>query len=71
MNERFTLPQELIAFATLCREAARRHGDDWRAVERLIKKSLDALPEDQRQRLTSELDRVLRFRAPDADPRMQ
>jgi len=57
-------PGELVAFATICTEAARRHGDDWHAVEKHIKKCVEALPEDQRQRIAREMDRVLRYRAP-------
>lgn len=62
---------ELIAFATICGEAARQHGDDWDAVERHIRKCLDALPKDQRERLASEMDRVLRYRAPNGDAQTQ
>jgi hypothetical protein len=57
-------PGELVAFATICTEAARRHGDDWPAVEKHIRKCVDALPEDQRLRLAREMDRVLRYVAP-------
>ena len=57
-------PGELVAFATICTEAARRHGDDWRAVEKHIKKCVEALPEEQRRCIAREMDRVLRYRAP-------
>jgi hypothetical protein len=64
MNDRSNPATVLVSFATICREAAERHGDDWPAVERHIKKRFDALPTDQRERLKSEIDRVLRYRAP-------
>ena len=57
-------PGELVAFATICTEAARRHGDDWRAVEKHIKKCVEALPEEQRRCIAREMDRVLRYVAP-------
>jgi hypothetical protein len=62
---------ELIAFATICREAALRHGDDWKAVDRHIRKCLAALPTDRRKHLAKEMDRVLRYRAPDGGARTQ
>ena len=58
-------PAELTVLASICREAAECHGDNWPAVEGHIKKRFDALPTDQRQRLAREIDRVLRFQAPD------
>ena len=36
----------LVALASICREAAGRHGDDWPAVESHIKKCVRDLPED-------------------------
>jgi hypothetical protein len=57
-------PAELAVLASICREAAERHGDDWPAVERHVKMRVNALPSDQRQRLADEMDRVLRYRAP-------
>jgi len=54
----------LIAFAVICREAAQRHGDDWQAINKHIKKCVDALPEDRRAQLASEVDRVMRYCAP-------
>jgi hypothetical protein len=56
---------ELTALASICREAAERYGDDWPAVEKHIQQRFDALPTDQRRRLAHEMDRVLRYRAPD------
>jgi hypothetical protein len=64
MNDDPSLPGELAALANICTEAARRHGDDWPAVERHIKESVSALPQDQRQRMAMEMDRVLRYRPP-------
>jgi hypothetical protein len=62
---------ELIAFATICSEAARRHGDNWHAVEGHIRKCVDALPKDQRERLVSEMGRVLRYCAPGGNAPVQ
>ena len=64
-------PAELAVLATICREAAERHGDDWPAIERHIKKRVRALPSEQRQRLAHEMDRVLRYRAPDRGTQTQ
>jgi len=58
-------PAELAVLASICREAAERHGDNWPAIERHVKNRVRALPSDQRQRLADEMDRVLRYRAPD------
>ncbi|HLH11597.1 MAG TPA: hypothetical protein VKV77_06955 [Methylovirgula sp.] len=71
MNDTPELDPELLVFAAICSEAARRHGDDWRAVQRHIRKCVHALPLDQRERLASEMDRVLRYRAPDGGTRTQ
>lgn len=57
-------PTEFIALATICSEAAQRHGSNWHAVERYIKKRLHALPKEQQERLANEIDRILRYRAP-------
>lgn len=69
MNDRLTdralEPAEFAAFAIICREAASRHGDNWPAIERQIKRCFNALPTDQRECLVREIDRVLRYRAPD------
>jgi hypothetical protein len=65
LNDRPATSPELLALATICNEAAQRYGDDWPAVERHIKKRVNALPTDQRKRLAHEMDRVLRYRAPD------
>ena len=65
LSARSMRPAELAVLASICREAAECHGDDWPAVERHMKQRLDALPSDQRQRLAHEMDRVLRYRAPD------
>jgi hypothetical protein len=62
---------DLIKLAIICREAARCHGDNWHAVEQYIKKSVDALPKDQRNRLVAEIGRVLRYYAPAAGARTQ
>jgi hypothetical protein len=62
---------ELPAFASLCGEAALRHGDDWPAVERHIRKCVDALPTDRRLRLASEVERILRYCAPNGDSQTQ
>jgi len=61
----------LFALANICRDAAQRHGDDWHAVEKHIKKCVDALPNEQRERLAREMGRVLRYYAPDARARTQ
>jgi len=62
---------ELSTFAAICDEAARRFGNNWRAVESHIISRLNALPPDQRERLASEVDRVLRYRPPNADSQTQ
>jgi hypothetical protein len=65
LPDRLMMSAEFVALATICREAAERHGDNWPAVERHIRKRVSALPNDQRQRLAHEMDRVLRYQAPD------
>jgi hypothetical protein len=65
MNDTPMVHPALIALAAICSEAAQRHGDDWRAVERHIRKCVHSLPKDQRESLANEMDRVLRYRAPD------
>lgn len=71
MNDTPQAHVELIALATICREAARRHGDDWNAIEKHVKCCVDALPQDQRERLASAMGRVLRYCAPDASAQTQ
>lgn len=71
MNDALKPGVELVAFASICSEAAQRHGDNWPAVERHIKKHVNALPEDQRARLKIEMDRVLRYRAPERNAKTQ
>jgi hypothetical protein len=71
MNDSPRAHVALFALANICLEAARRYGDDWHAVERHIKKCVDALPNEQRERLTREMGRVLRYYAPDAGARTQ
>jgi len=66
MNDTGIPNSALAAFATVCTEAARRHGDDFSAVRRQIKAYVDGLPEDQRALLAGEMVRVLRYRAPDS-----
>jgi hypothetical protein len=58
-------PAELTVLVSICREAAECHGDDWPSVEKHIRQSVNALPIDQRRRLAREMDRVLRYQAPD------
>jgi hypothetical protein len=67
MNDGQELNFELVAFATICSEAAQRHGDDWDAVQRHIRQRIGALPNDQRERLANEMARILRYCAPDRD----
>jgi len=62
---------ELAAFAAICSEAARCHGDNWPAISRHIKKRVDALPKDRRERLVNEMQRVLRYCAPRENARKQ
>ena len=50
---------------------ARRHGDDWYAIEGHIKTVLHAMPKERRERLAREMDRVLRYIAPDRDAETQ
>jgi hypothetical protein len=71
MNDSPRAPAELFALANICREAAQRHGDDWNAVKKHIKKCVDALPNDQRERLATEMGRVLSYYAPHANARTQ
>jgi hypothetical protein len=62
---------ELAIFAAICDEAARRHGDNWPAVEGHIINRVNTLPKDQRERLAKAIDRVLRYRSPNADSQTQ
>jgi hypothetical protein len=62
---------DLAAFAAICSEATQRHGDNWPAVEQLIRERVGALPRDQRERLAAEIDRVLRYCAPDKGAQTQ
>jgi hypothetical protein len=71
LSERVVRPTELAAFMTICREAAARHGDNWPAIEQHIKRRFATLPSEQRQRLAREIDRVLRYRAPDCGMQVQ
>jgi hypothetical protein len=71
MNETLQLHAELLAFASICNEAARRHGDDWYAIEGHIKTVLHAMPKERRERLAKEMDRVLRYIAPNRDAETQ
>ena len=64
MNETLHPHPELLVFASICNEAASRHGDDWCAVEGHIKTVLHAMPQERRERLAKEMDRVLRYIAP-------
>ncbi len=65
MNDTPMLHPAFIALAGICSEAAQRHGDDWHAVARHISKCVGSLPLDQRERLAGEMERVLRYCAPD------
>jgi hypothetical protein len=60
-----------MAFAAICNEAAQRHGDDWSAVEQHIRRRVFDLPEEQRQSLANQMDRVLRYCAPAAGAKTQ
>jgi hypothetical protein len=71
MNETLQLHRELLAFASICNEAANRHGDDWCAVEGHIKTVLHAMPKERRERLAREMDRVLRYIAPNRNAETQ
>lgn len=71
MNDRPGPHPVFLAFAAICFEAAQRHGDDWPAVEQHIRRRVFALPEDQRDRLFSQMDRVLRYQAPNAGAQTQ
>lgn len=71
MNDTPRSHPELAALAAICAEAAQRHGGDWHAVESHIRKLVYALPENERARLESVMDRVLRYRAPDAGGQTQ
>lgn len=71
MNETLQLHRELLAFASICNEAANRHGDDWCAVEGHIKTVLHAMPKERRERLAREMDRVLRYIAPNHNAETQ
>ena len=48
-----------------------RHGDDWYAIEGHIKTVLHAMPKQRRERLAKEMDRVLRYIAPNRDAETQ
>lgn len=71
MNDRPEPQPEFLAFAAICFEAAERHGDDWSAVEQHIRRRLVAMPEEQRDRLASQMDKVLRYQAPNAGAKTQ
>jgi hypothetical protein len=71
MNETLQLHPELLAFASVCNEAASRHGNDWCAVEGHIKTVLHAMPKERRERLAQEMDRVLRYIAPNRNAETQ
>ena len=71
MNDNPEAHVVLFALANICRDAARRHGDDWRAVKKHIKSRVEALPNEQRKRLAREMGRVLRYCAPNANARTQ
>jgi hypothetical protein len=62
---------ELAIFAAICEEAARCHGDNWPAVEGHIINRVSTLSKDQRERLAKAVDRVLRYRSPNADSQTQ
>jgi hypothetical protein len=65
------LHPELLAFASICNEAASRYGDDWYAIEGHIKTVLHAMPKERRERLAREMDRVLRYIVPNRDAETQ
>lgn len=67
MNETLQLDPDLLAFASICNEAASRYGDDWWAVDGHIRTLLHAMPTERRERLAREVDRVLRYVAPTRD----
>lgn len=71
MNDAPKQHDGLTAFAIICREAAKRHGDNWPAIEQDIRRQVDALPNDQRAQLAREMDRVLRYRAPNGNAPVQ
>jgi len=71
MNKTLHPHRELLAFASICNEAANRHGDDWCAVEGHIKTVLHAMPKERRERLAREMDRVLRYIAPNRNAETQ
>ena len=71
MNKTLQLHRELLAFASICNEAASRHGNDWCAVEGHIKTVLHAMPKERRERLAREMDRVLRYIAPNRNAETQ
>jgi hypothetical protein len=71
MNKTLQLHRELLAFASISNEAANRHGDDWCAVEGHIKTVLHAMPKERRERLAREMDRVLRYIAPNHNAETQ
>jgi hypothetical protein len=56
----------LVTLALICTEAANYHGDNWLTIEASVRERLQALPDDQRRRINAEIDRILRYRAPDA-----
>jgi hypothetical protein len=71
MNDISRVHPALVALAAICSEAAQRHGDDWHAVERHVRRCVRSLPKDQRESLASEMDRVLRYCAPDGGRQTQ
>ena len=71
MNDMPRVHPALVTLAAICSEAAQRHGDDWRAVERHVRRCVRSLPKDQRESLANEMDRVLRYRAPNGGGQTQ
>lgn len=53
-----------ISLAELCQEAVDRFGDDWLRIQSYVTECIALLPEDDRERLTDEVGRLLSFSAP-------
>ena len=59
---------EMQRLASLFDEAARLHGDDWQAVHAHVRDAVSRMPAETQDRLSGEIDRLLRFTPPQAVP---
>lgn len=53
-----------ISLAELCQEAVDRFGDDWQRIRSYVAECIALMSGDDREKLTDEVSRLLRFCAP-------